>query len=244
MTPLNPGVRWRRLASTARPFASLFLGIAIASAIPGVSSADSTGFTHKFSFPPTAGPNLHWISLPWDYQPIDFGTVGVLDAEDLCHDLGSVGSVAGVVRWDEATSTFEEHLCGAVDPFPLTQAISYAVRTAPGGMIIGAVAGAHDDAFGYSIPPSGGSQVTWVSVPYHLQIPENGGTLRVTAEDLCRQIGGAEVLAILRWDEAIAAYRAYGCGSTFEAPFEIERGQGYGVVNRPGQTIDWLPLRY
>ena len=86
--------------------------------------------------------------------------------------------------------------------------------------------------------------MTWISVPYHLQVPENGGTLRVTAEDLCRQIGSAEVLAILRWDEASASYRAYGCGSSFEAPFEIERGQGYGVVNRPGQTIDWQPLHY
>ena len=81
----------------------------------------------------------------------------MLDAEDLCHDLGSNESVAGVVRWDEATSTFEEHSCGAVDPFPLTQAISYAVRNAPARTIVGAVAGAHDDAYTYSISPSGGS---------------------------------------------------------------------------------------
>ena len=224
--------------------APLFLGIALAAAIPVASSVASVGFTHKFSFPPSSGPNLHWISLPWAYHPIDFGTLGVLDAEDLCRDLESNGSVSSVVRWEETTSTFEEHSCGAADPFPLTQAISYAVRNAPAQAIAGAVAGAHDDAYIYSIPPSGGSQVTWISVPYHLQIPENGGTLRITAEDLCRQIGSAEVLAILRWDETLASYRAYGCGSAFEAPFELERGQGYGVVNRPGQTIDWQPLHY
>lgn len=212
--------------------------------IASPTGAATMGFTRQFDFPPTAGPNLHWISIPWRYQPLDFGTPGALDAEDLCQDLGGDETIAAVVRWDEASSTFVEYSCGADSPFALAKGTAYALRNVSGEAILGALAGAHDDSFAYSIPPSGASQLSWLSVPYHLRIPEKHGDLRITAEDLCRQIGSDEVFAIVRWHEPSAAYEAYGCGSTFQAPFEIVRGEGYGLVNRPNQTIEWQPIHY
>lgn len=213
--------------------------------VPSLSANASTmGFTRQFYFPPGTSPTLHWIALPWSYQPQDVGTAGVLDAEDLCQDLGGSATVEAVLRWDEATSTFVEYLCATTGPFPLSLGEGYGVRNVPGETILGAVAGTHDDAFSYSIAPTGGSQLSWLSVPYHLRMPEKHGDLDVDAEDLCRQIGSSEVLAVMHWNDETEAYEAYGCGSDFETPFEITRGDGYGVINRSGQTIDWQPIHY
>ena len=131
-------------------------------------------------------------------------------------------------------------------PIPSRSAVGegYGVRNVPGETILGAVAGTHDETYAYSIPPSGGSQLSWLSIPYHLRIPENHGSLTIDAEDLCRQIGSSEVLAIVRWNDELLAYETYGCGSAFQAPFEISRGDAYGVINRSGQTIDWQPIHY
>jgi hypothetical protein len=199
-------------------------------------------FTRQFYYP-ASGPSLHWIALPWRYQPQDVGTIGQLDTRDLCQDLGGASTIAAIVRWDNATSTLIEHSCGG-SPFPLTEGTAYALRNASGQTILGALVGAHDDAFTYSIPASGGSQLSWLSIPGHVRIPEKHGDPRVTAEDLCRQIGNSEVLAIVRFEEASGLYRAYGCGSAFETPFDIVRGEAYAVVNRPGQAIVWQPLHY
>lgn len=184
---------------------------------------------------------LHFVSLPFVYTPPDVGTIGTLDAEDLCQDLDGV---AAVLRWDEPSSTFVEHQCGDASPFGLSQGVGYAVRLPPNFGIRSALSGGHDDAFAYSIPPSGGSQLAWLSVPYHVRIPEKHGDSRVTAEDLCRQIGLAEVAAILRWNRELGAYEAYACGSTFQEPFQLARGEGYGVINLPNETIDWQPIHY
>lgn len=202
------------------------------------------GFTRQFNFPYASVTNLHWISIPWKYLPQDTGTIGVLDAEDLCADLGGSQTIAAVLRWNEATSSLVEHPCGAASPFALAEGTGYALRNAAGSGIAGALAGAHDNAFSYSIAATGGSQLSWLSVPYHLRIPEKFGDLLVNAEDLCRQIGSSELLAITRWNNDQSAYEAYGCGSTFVAPFEINRGESYGVVNRATQTIVWQPIHY
>jgi hypothetical protein len=66
----------------------------------------------------------------------------------------------------------------------------------------------------------------------------------VTAEGLCQQIGASELLAIVRYDSAAGAYRAYGCGSTFESPFQVDTVEGLGLVNRGSQSISWQPLHY
>lgn len=226
----------------------LLLGIVLGStaliATLWPAAAATMGFTRQFDFPPNPGPNVHWISLPWRYTPQDVGTPGVVDAEDVCQDLGGTPAVAAVVRWNEASSTLIEHTCGTGSPFPILKGVGYAVRNGAGRTIDGAVAGAHDDSFAYSIPPTSGSELTWLSVPYHLRIPSRPGSLQITAEDLCQQIGAAEIVAVVRWNETAAAYEAYGCGSTLQLPFEIERGKSYGVVNRPGQTIAWQPIHF
>ncbi|MBZ0112295.1 MAG: hypothetical protein K8J08_07545, partial [Thermoanaerobaculia bacterium] len=242
-TAPSPKAPFSPQAGLALPILAVALLFLVASAASS-QVAVVMGFTRQFNFPPTTGPNLHWISLPWVYEPVDVGTIGTLDAEDLCQDLGGVAAVGSILRWNEASSTFTEYACGAGGPFALVEGTAYAVRNAPGATLLGAVAGVHDNSFTYSIAPSGGSQLSWLSVPYHLRIPERHGDLLVTAEDLCRQIGSTEILAIVRWDEPSAAYQAYGCGSELDAPFEIERSTAYGVVNRAGQTITWQPIHY
>ena len=235
------------MGETNRRFSTDRVVILIASlsaVIAGATQASTMGFSRQFYFPPSTGLGLHWIAPPWNYQPQDVGVVGVLDAEDLCQDLGGEDTIGGILRWDETTSTLVEHPCGAPDPFPLSKGEGYGLRNVPGETILGALTGVHDDSFSYSISPSGGSQLSWLSVPYHLRVPESHGDLRVDAEDLCRQIGPSEVLAIIRWDDQAGAYETYGCGSEFQAPFEIVRGEAYGVVNRSGQTIDWQPIHY
>lgn len=247
MTPVSTAPFLKASPSPRTGLTLPILAVALLFSMASTASSQvavTMGFTRQFNFPPTTGPNLHWVSLPWVYEPVDVGTIGTLDAEDLCQDLGGEATVGSVLLWNEASSTFTEHACGAGSPFALVEGTAYGIRNAPGATILGAVAGVHDNSFTYSIAPSGGSQLSWLSVPYHLRIPERYGDLLVTAEDLCRQIGSSEVLAIIRWDEPSAAYHAFGCGSDLEAPFEIERGTAYGVVNRTSQTVTWQPIHY
>lgn len=208
---------------------------------PYALAQPSTGFKQNVIMEATTAPALRWLSLPYVYSPEDVGTPGTLEAEDLCHDLDGI---AAVLRWDEASSTFAEHLCGDPAPFALDPGVGYAVRLEPVRHLFAALSGGHDEAFTYEIPPSGGSQLAWLSLPFHLRIPEKLGDSRVTAEDLCRQIGETEVLAIVRWSRDAGAYETYGCGSAFHTPFQLVRGEAYGVVNRPSQTIDWQPIHY
>jgi hypothetical protein len=199
------------------------------------------GFKHNVTFEATPAAALRWLSLPYLYTPQDAGTPGTLDAEDLCQDLDGI---AAVLRWDEPTSTFAEHPCGEPSAFALEQGIGFGIRLGPDRHLFSALSGGHDDGFVYSIAPSGGSQLTWLSVPLHVRIPEKRGDSRVTAEDLCRQIGETEVIAVVRWNAEAAAYETYGCGSAFHEPFQLVRGEAYGVVNRSNQTIDWQPIHY
>lgn len=216
--------------------------VAWAMAAPHLATAN-TGFKQTLLLPRAPVPTVHWLALPYLYSPLDVGLPGTIDAEDLCRDLGP-GGVEAVVAWDDATSTFIEHLCGAADPFALTQGIGYGIRVVADWGLEATLSGGHDDGFVYTLPAGPGGQLTWLSVPYHLRIPPSRGASPVTAEELCRQIGSAEVLAIVRWDPEVAGYEAYGCGSVFEAPFEVVRGRSYGVVNRPGATITWQPIHF
>ncbi len=222
----------------------LMLVLGVLAASDGLYAQSTMGFSRQFAFESTAPTNNHWISIPWNYHPTDVGTVGVLDAEDLCLDLGGFETVGAVIRWNESTSTLSEHLCGTPSPFALSKGVGYGVRNAPGRDIQGAVVGAHDNSHSYSIAASGTSQLSWLSIPYHIRIPENLGVLLVTAEDLCRQVGASEILAIVRWNNAASVFEAYGCGSDLAVPFEIERGEAYGLVNRGTQAISWQPTHY
>lgn len=217
--------------------------IALAAAIAVPAAASNMGFKQRVIILADPEPSLYWLSIPYRYAPQDVGVPGVVDAEDLCQDVDP-GGVSSVVRWDDASSTFVEHSCGDAMPFALTPGIGYGLRVVADWNILAEIGGGHDEGFTYSIPPSGGGQLTWLSVPFHLRVPENGSALAVSAEDLCRQIGSSDTFAIVRWDEETDAYQAYGCGSAFEEPFEVERGRSYGVVNRSGETIDWQPIHF
>lgn len=207
----------------------------IAIAVAFTASGSNMGFKKGFNFPPTGGENLNWISLPYFY--------GSTDAEGLCRDLGGASRVARVVRWDEASSSYVSYTCGGKTPFPLEKGIAYGVVNAPDQTINAAIVGSHDNSFVFNIPPTAGSNLTWVSIPYHHNIPNHPGTpAGIDAEDLCRDIGSTKVQAIVRWDEPTSSYVSYTCGSG--SPFPITVGTGYGIINAPGQTIMWRPPHF
>lgn len=200
------------------------------------------GFKHNLILSPTPASTIYWTSLPYRYEPEDVGTVGILDAEDFCHDLTEAGVATAVLRWNEATSTIVEYICGDPNPFVLAQGTAYGFRRAPNTSLSANLAGGHDESFTFSIAATGGSQLSWISVPYHVKNTANQSP--VTAEGLCQQIGSSEVLAIARFDSSVGVYRAYSCGSAFESPFLIAAGEGFGVINRGNQTISWQPIHY
>lgn len=206
------------------------------------ASASNMGFRIKFRLEPSGFAN--WIAVPYFYSPEDFGTPSVVDVEDLCRDLGGLTTVASVSRWDEPSSTFVSWTCGdAGTPFNLVKGTAYGVLNAPGELIEASLLGAHDNAFVFSIPATAGSNLSWISIPYHHKIPDLATPSGVDAEDLCQSIGAAAA-AIIRRDATTGTYIAYACASTLETPFAIVVGTGYGVINSSGQAIAWQPPIY
>lgn len=222
---VGPWTATRRRPGKAWALVLVVLGVATA------AQASNMGFKRRFSFG-EAGSPLHWVSLPLDY-------VGA-DAEALCDDLGGASSVGFIVRWNEASSSFEGHACGDPSPFLLEQGVGYGVMNAPGASIAGTVVGAHVDGYGFLLASTIGSNLSWLSVPYHLDLPEEPGTPPgQDAEDLCASAGVSDVFAVVAWDELTGAYVAHACGSELIAPFPILPGVAYALVNRDGQDIDW-----
>ena len=186
-----------------------------------------------------SGQELYFVALPYEYAPAT--------AEELCADLGGTTSaVAEVLRWNEPTSQFVVYQCGStVDDFTLTKGLAYGVRNAVGETIDALLVGSHDVAFLLDLSPGAGSNLRWVSEPYHAAIPDRAGTPGVVdAEDLCWAIGEGTVFAILRWDETESAYTVHVCGSVFDEGFPLTVGEGYGLVNAEGQDITWQPEHY
>ena len=181
--------------------------------------------------------SLHFISLPYLYPPAT--------AEALCQDLGGSGNVAGILRWDETSAAFVEYACGSgAGDFALEEGMGYGVRVVLYQSIDTLVVGIHDDTFEFDFAPGSGSNLHWISLPYHLALPDAGGLENVTdAEDLCLQ-AGPELFSVLRWNEEAGRYEAYLCGSEFAVPFELEQGVGYGLINADGETLTWQPTHY
>jgi len=186
-----------------------------------------------------SGQELRFVSLPYKDGPST--------AEGLCADLGGTTSaVAEVLRWNEPASQFVVYQCGStVDDFQLEKGHAYGVRTAVDEAIDALLVGSHDATFLYTLASGAGSNLSWVSVPYHAAIPDRAGAPGVVdAEDLCLAIGADTVFAIVRWDEGSGAYTAHVCGSVFDEGFELMVGEGYGLVNAEGQDISWQPEHY
>jgi len=221
--------RHRTAFATAAALAGLFLA--------GVATASNMGFALNLSLPVEGSPSRHWVSLPWVYAPTT--------AKALCADLGGSTKVASVWRWDEASSSFVSHACTfTTDGFSLVKGVAYGVQNAPGQTVTALVVGSHDDAYTYLIAPTTGSNLTWISIPYHHDLRDQAGVSgTLDAEDLCRAIGPA-VAAVVRWDAPAGVYRAYACGSELDTPFEIQLVFGYGLVNAAGQTITWQPPHF
>lgn len=206
------------------------------------ASASNMGFRVSFRLQPSGFSN--WISVPYFYSPEDFGTPSVVDVEDLCRDLGSPSTVASLLRWDEPSSTFVSWTCGDTGtPFTLVKGTAYGVVNVPGEIIEASLLGAHDNAFAFSIPATAGSNLSWISIPYHNKIPDLAPPSGVDAEDVCQSIGSAAA-AIIRRDATTGMYVAYACVSSLDTPFPIAVGTGYGVINSPGQPIAWQPPVY
>lgn len=177
------------------------------------------------------------LAVPLVYAPAT--------AELLCQDIGGSSKVASVARWDDASSQFVTHPCGTgTNTFSLTPGHAYAILTAAGQSTDELVVGVHDDAFAYALPPTPSSNLAFVSIPYHHDIPDVAGAEGVVdAEDLCLSVGPG-LWAVVRWDAAAGAYRSYACGSVFDTPFPIAPPEGVGLVNAAGQTIAWQPPHF
>jgi hypothetical protein len=201
------------------------------------AAASNRGFRITFRFLPNgANSSENWISIPYLYTPADFGTIGIVDAEDVCRDLGGAATVQSVLRWDEPSSTFLSWTCGSAGtPFAITKGTAYGIQSAPGQVIEGSLVGAHDNNFSFTLASTTGSNLSWISIPYHHKILDVAPPAGIDAEDLCRFF--ASPAAILRRDPLAGAYVAYACGSTLDTPFPIVIGTGYAIVNQPGQTI-------
>ena len=180
---------------------------------------------------------LHFISLPWLYTPAT--------ADALCWDLGGTEDVSEILRWDDTTSSFVEYACGShVGDFSLEEASGYGVRVKSWEYIDTLLVGRHDDSFDFDFAPGSAGTLHWVSLPYHLALPDAGGQEEVVdAEDLCLQ-AGPELFSVLRWNETAEDFEAYLCGSEFSTPFELEQGVGYGLINVDGESIQWQPTHY
>ena len=170
--------------------------------IAAAASASNMAFALRMQLD-SSGQGLHFVALPFEYTPAT--------AEELCTDLGGAAVVANVQRWDEPTSKLVAHTCGSgTENFTLTEGAAYGVTTAAGQAVDALVVGIHDEAFSYSIPRTSGSNLSWVSVPYHAAILDRGGTSGVVdAEDLCLAIGDGTVFAVVRWDNTASTFAAH-----------------------------------
>lgn len=205
-----------------------------------VAASSARASNTAFALPLTFGGAvqvLSFLSVPYVYAPAT--------AEALCADLGGAAKVASVLAWDEASSTFLTHTCGSGSSnFALEEGVAYGARTVAGQTVDALIVGVHDDAFAFSLAPTSGSNLAWVSIPYHQSIPDLLGAPGVVdAEDLCQSVGPS-LWAVLRRDTASASYAAYICGSVFDTPFPIGLGEGYGLVNRSGHEITWQPPHF
>ncbi len=201
------------------------------------ASASNMAFALRLQLTTSGDQHPHFLALPYQYAPTT--------AEGLCGDLGGSDVVQSVARWDETTSRFVIYQCGGTGNFALTEGMSYGVRQVASQTIDTLLVGIHDPAFSFNIAPTSQSNLTWVSVPYHAAIVDLGGTDGVVdAEDLCLAIGSDTLFAIVRWDDTSQTYTAHVCGSVFDEPFPLTIGEGYGLVNASGQTIQWQPAHY
>ncbi len=97
-----------------------------------------------------------------------------------------------------------------------------------------AAASASNMAFAFRVQLGGGGQqeLRFVALPY-LYEP-------TTAEELCADLGGSEVVAeVLRWDEAASQFVVHPCGTGTE-DFALAEGMAYGVRNVSGEVIEGL----
>ncbi len=208
--------------------------VALALAAPVAASNMAVALRVALDAQPRA---FHLLSLPYLFEQTT--------AEGLCQELGGSGVVDAVLRWDDAASSWVTHGCGSGSSgFTLQEGTAYGVRLRPYQRIDTLLVGRHDATFSFGIAPGSGSNLSWVSLPYHVALPDAGGVAgAVDAEDLCRSVG-PELFAVVRWGEGSGRYESHICGSEFGTPFVLEQGVGYGLVNADGATIQWKPPHY
>ncbi len=138
----------------------VFFGMVVVLLAAGWAPASNMAFAFRVNLG-VAGQELRFIALPYDVTPDT--------AEALCEDLGGDEAVAEVLRWDEATSRFVVHTCGSVtQDFSLEEGMAYGVRSAAGNAIDALLVGMHDQSFTLELAPTTGSNMSWISPPYHL----------------------------------------------------------------------------
>jgi hypothetical protein len=222
-------------------------GLVVAATSAPPLPASNLGYRVRLSLDASSpsGP-LYWVSLPYVYTPQDFGTIGVLDAEDLIQDLqplvltrpctGTGCAVAEVRVFDPTTGEYLTWSNGGTGtPFELDAGASYAVilRTV-GTHTVHAVhvVGAHDPTLQLEadhVPNT--VNLRWISLPPHLDIDTTSGIPDVLdAEDLGLAMGGPTAVFQLRQlDEATGLYRSWVVNSAYGTPFPVDLTRGVGV---------------
>ena len=232
-----------------RSIVALAAGLVVLGA--GAVQASNMAFLVRYQLTYDAGgaSNLHWVSIPYHYQPPDVNGNGVVDAEDLIQDLqpraytrpcqvGSSGpdvcAVYQVWRWDESTGSYQTYRLNdfGTGLFTLTPGEAY-------GLDIQAVGsntthdlelvGGNDPTFQlqYCFDPSADNS-HWFSLPPNLMIPDSNGNGQVDAEDLGQAMGGPDwIYQIRRYDTATGLQQVWRVGSAFGTPFTIDATEGY-----------------
>ena len=215
----------------------------------GALLASNMGFKLSYNLVNAGTVGNNWVSLPYYYTPADLNSNSLVDAEDLCDDIGgpcAAASSCSIGRWNTATDapvtwTFQGT---RGTPFTLTAGESVFVKVKAGTTFV--VVGSHNPSLGYALANAGTVGNNWFSVPYHANLPDNNANSLMDAEDLCDDIGGpcaaASSCTIGRWNTATDAPVTWTCQGTRGTPFTLTTGEG--VFIKVNANTTYTPSHY
>lgn len=224
---------------------------ALVTVLLGIGSAGASNMAFLVRYQLTyssSGSNLHWVSIPYHYQPPDANGNSVVDAEDLAQDLQPRDSgytrpcdastnpcaVYQVWHWDEASGAYETWRAGSSfgTPFQLQPGESYGLDI----QAVGAntthlleLTGGNDPSFQlqYCFDPSANNYHRF-SLPPNLMISDVNGNGQLDAEDLGQAMGGPDwIYQIRRYVTSTGLEESWRVGSAFGTPFTIDPKEGY-----------------
>jgi len=226
-----------------RKSAFMALGVVL---VAGSALASNTGF--KLNYPLTfAASKTNWVSFPTFYFPNGNVSVTQQNSLDVCHDMNDFqatpGKVASVTRWQTLAGTALGQPC--VSPkaiYNIVAGEAYSLAPVAANIVVNIV-GSNNDAFapnkgGVAVYPlqqvAGGSNLNWVSVPYHATADNSF--------DLCQQWNtqtGNKIGSVQKWISTNDTALGQPCVSPKNI-YNLVPGEGYAVVpTTTGVSISW-----